>query len=108
MQHLREVSCTTELVILWLVAKALICLNIKEHLFGLHKKYLINLTCQWNIFCTKAAQNSTAYKGWAAFIINFDVPWESGVWRVFVLNEAGDNGLKEYNSHPRKEKKKQT
>lgn len=37
--------------------------------------------------------------------MNFGVPWESNVWRVFVLNEAGNNGLKEYNSHPRKEKK---
>lgn len=36
--------------------------------------------------------------------MNFGVPSESNAWRVFVLNEAGDNGLKEYNSHPRKEK----
>lgn len=33
--------------------------------------------------------------------MNFAVLWESNIWRVFVLNEAGDNELKEQNSHSR-------
>lgn len=39
----------------------MVCLNIKEHLFGLHKEYLIK-NMQVKYFCTETAQHGTAHK----------------------------------------------